>query len=344
MINEESEEAKLVQYLLDREEIVLPTILLKNKMISELEKALKKERPVIVSNFFNNVYKNFNEYINTKEIDIFLQIVNDIKSLSIKKELSEDDKKIINFLVTQTKLKNQEVLEIIGQQHFTFQVAEELEEKKDSLSEIIKITLCMWCFVNLYESLLHNIDRRLLSYLKTEKQEGRDIEIFNKINRKEYKDHATAELINKVLCKILKLEESNNSIFGKSSKPKLIRNKISHSNLIYDSEKKKIVLINGTEFSIEDFLKEYYAVFNFCFCWIESSLGNEFNKEKIISELKQMFKSLSNEYLKIERSGLQKEYQSYIIKLKREAGVENDATTNTNQNSKKSNKSQGDKK
>jgi len=324
------EEAKLVRYILERKEIVLPTILLKQKAIPELERALRTARPLPVSQFFKKIYNNFDEYIDVKGLDKLFNLIGEVSKLeNFQHEVSEDDERIINFLVNETKLKNTEILELLGQQYFLIQVVGELEKSADKLLDILKITLFMWCFVNTYELVLHEVDRRLLSHLK--KQKNKDPlfnEFINKVKREEYKDHATAGLINKVLCKLLHLQEDNNSIFGKSSKPKLMRNKISHSNMFYDSEKNKLVLLDGQEFTIDDFLNEYYRIFNFLFCWINKGLDNEFNKERIISDMKKSFKALSSKYLQIERGSLSKIYSSYIIKLKKEVGVKNASTTN----------------
>jgi len=185
--------------------------------------------------------------------------------------------------------------------------------------------LLLWCFVNLYELVLANVDRRLSVYLKNNNHyKDPDVERFLRINRDEYKDHATAELINKVLCKILNLKEENDSIFGKSSKPKLIRNKISHSNLFYDSEKNEIVLLNSQEYSIEDFLKEYYRLFNFLMEWSIYGLGGKFDDKMMVSSFRKVCRALSSEYLKKERGGLWREFSLYMIKLKKEAGIEHD--------------------
>ena len=316
------EEAELVQHILEKEEIVLPTVILCQKMILELEEALRKEKLLYVSKFFKKVYENFDEYINIEGVDKLFELIEKTsKEINSQYQVSKDDKKIIEFLVNKTKIKNIDVLEIVGQQYFTFQVAKELEKNIDNLSNILKITLFMWCFVNTYELVLHNVDRRLLFYLENYKTKDRNIKRFLKIKRDEYKDHATVDLINKVFCTLLRIKEENNSIFGKTSKPRLIRNKISHSNIFYDSGKNKIILLGGQEYDIKDFLEEYYKIFNFLVTWINEALGDGFNKEDVISDMKDYFKVLSSEFLKYERRGLNKDYSTYIINLKKEAGV-----------------------
>jgi hypothetical protein len=319
-------EPKLLQYMLDKEYIVLPTICLKQKMILELECILRKGNPTLLSNFFKKVNKNFDNYISVKNIKkLFKKIKELSRNENFQKKISEDDKKIIEFLFKNTNINILDVLQIIGQGYFTLQVAEELE-KTDNLSNILKMALLLWCFVNIYELILVNVDRRLLLYLKNNHYDkDPNIERFlNKVNREHYKDHATADLINKVFCKILNLKEENTSIFGQSSKSKLIRNKISHSNLFYDSEKNKIVLINSQEYSIKDFLGEYYKLFIFLVEWINRELGENSDDEMLVVSLKKLFHAISSSYLKIERGGSRKSFFSYIIKLKKQAGINDD--------------------
>jgi len=318
-------DTKLVSYLLEKEEIILPTVILKQKIILEFEENLRKEKPFFMRNFCKNVVTRFDEYIDIKGIDKILNLITELfQHENFQQCISTDDKKIIDFLVKETKLKDIKALEIIGPQFFTFQVVDDLEKSGKGLTKILKIMLLMCCFVNIYELILHEIDRRLLTYPKLKEYKNGSVDRFiKKVNRDEYKDHATAGLINEVLCKILNLREDNNSIFGKSAKPRLIRNKISHSGMFYDSEKNKVILLNGQEYSVEEFLGEYYKIFNFLFNWINMLFDGNLNKEKIISDLKKLFEVFSSEYLKIERSGLSKQYASWIIKVKKDLGVQN---------------------
>lgn len=322
------EETKLIGYLLEKEEIILPTILLKQKAILELEQNLKKGRPLSVAQFFKKVYDNFDEYIDIKGVDKLFKIIKEISEMGNSyHKTSEDNKKIIEFLVKKTEIGYTHILEIVGQRYFILQVAGELEKSANKLPDVLKIALFMWCFVNIYELLLHEIDRRLLAYFKTQNYESKNVKKFlKKVKREKYGEHATAGLINNIFCEILNMKEDNNSIFGKS---RLIRNKISHSNMFYDSEKREIILLNGKKYTVNDFLNEYYKVFDFLCSWINKALGEEFSKERIISDMKKYFKALSSSFLDIERNGLlRKVYGAYILKLKKEAGIKNASTTN----------------
>jgi len=324
MNEERDSEPKLIQYLLDKEEIVLPTFCLKQKMILELENTLRRGMPFLVSKFFKGVNENFDDYISVEAINkLFKKIEELSNNEKFQQKISEDDKKIIEFLSKNQNLNSSDFLKILGQEYFTIQVVEELE-KTDNLPNILKIPLIMWLFLNLYELILFNVDRRLFEYLKnTDKKDDEDIRRFLKINR-ENKDHAMPENINKILTKILDLKEENNSIFGRISKAKLIRNKIAHANLFYDSEKNKLVSSNLEEYSAEDFLKGYYTLFNFLIELNKAQLGGKIDAKILIDSLKKMFHDLSSQYLRIERAGLRKEFYSYIIILKKETGINND--------------------
>ena len=68
------DETKLVSYLLEKNEIILPTILLKQKIILDLEENLRKESPLSLRKFFKNISTNFDEYIDVSGIDKFLNL------------------------------------------------------------------------------------------------------------------------------------------------------------------------------------------------------------------------------------------------------------------------------
>jgi len=57
-------------------------------------------------------------------------------------------------------------------------------------------------------------------------------------------------------------------------------------------------------------------------CWTNFLTKDNFTREKIVEDLKDTIKVLSRQYLLAER-GFKKEYMAYIIKLKKEAGLNN---------------------
>ena len=320
----EEEKAKLIQYIFKELGINLPHILLKQKATHEIERVLRTEQLDELLKFIKTLCDDPEKYINVNGIDDCSELIKNIsENVEFqKRKISEDDEKIINFLIEHTTLKPKDFLNMLGHLYFVLQVTEKLEKTKN-LSRVLKMSLLMWCFLNLYELILLNIDRRLRSYLQknSKKNDDSDIKKFLEANQKRPNDHATAGLINKVLCEILSLNEENNSIFGKNSKPRIIRNKIAHYNLFYDSEKNKLVSSNFEEYSFEDFLENYYLLSNFLLRSFNMMVANnKFDKDTMIQSFKETFCEayhiLNN---KIQNPEQAKEiYRNLIRELKKE--------------------------
>jgi len=118
------------------------------------------------------------------------------------------------------------------------------------------------------------MDRRIRGYLKetdhkkwqNNSQMMRAIKEFQK--EKAGSDHGTAGQLNVVLSLILEGSENNTSIIGSNSECKIIRNKISHSNIFYDSDKNTIKVSGGQEYTIEEFANEFGKIFGFLVRWM----------------------------------------------------------------------------
>jgi hypothetical protein len=285
---------QIIKYLLEKKEIKIPLNFLKQKAITELDKALSSGRPIYVSGQFKKMHANVEEYFDKDSIDFFLKQVKAVSD-QIKEEkpgfkLSEDNKKILNFLSGLKSFDYEDILEMAGPYHFTLEVLSELNNSEENIPRTIKIVLFMWLFVNSYEMLLHQVDRKLNHYLTPKtKLKGKDVDNFLKINRGGYRSHATAGNINKILSKILNLPEENNSIFGSKSGGKVIRNKISHTNLYYDSEKDKIIALSGEEYTPENFIQQYYEIFYFLYEWINTSIQSKFDRDLFMRDIKKLF-------------------------------------------------------
>ncbi len=325
----EEEEAKLIQYILKEFGINPHSILLKQETTHEIERVLRTEQLDELLKFIKTFCDDPEKYINVNGIDHCSELIKNIsENVEFqKRKISEDDEKIINFLVENTTLELKDFLDMFGQLYFILQVTDQLEKTKN-LSYVLKMSLLMWCFVNLYELILLNIDRRLRSYLQKNSEKNGDnyIKKFLEIARERPKDHATTGLINKVLCEILSLNEENNSIFGKNSKPRIIRNKIAHYNLFYDSEKNKLVSSNFEEYSVEDFLENYYLLSNFLLRSFNMMVANnKFDKDTMIQFFKETFCKWYHYHIlnNIQNPKQAREiYQKLVRKLKKGAGTE----------------------
>lgn len=322
-----NKEASIVKYLIDKQDLKMPKKFLTGKSIRELDKALGSERAIFVSGQYKKMLANVDEYFNIKEIEKLLFMIKDLEKTSKNEgfniQVSSDNQKIINFLTGNKANDIVDFLEMAGPYSFFLEVAGELEKTKDNTSETIRVVLMMWLFVNTYEILLHQVDRKMFHNIKNDqsiKKTGNVNFFLNNIPRKDFSDHATAERINKSLCDILSLKEDNNSIFGKSSKPKVIRNKISHSNMYYDKESKKVILLSGEEYDLKDFIEQYFEMFNFMTAWLRkySNLQDipQF-KNQIRSEIALLLSALSKDFLLIERSA-KTQYSDFIVNIKKE--------------------------
>lgn len=319
-------EAKIIRYLIEKGEIKLPLALLREKTFSELENALSSGNPRNVHSCYKKFSDNIDEYIFKIE-ELFGLLTNAREDLRQKYQeisLSEDDKKIIHFLASNTNLPCEDFFEMSGPIYFICQVLDELDNYK-KISDLISIPILMFIYVISYELVLHQVDRRLEHFLKR-KREGKASKRFLKIDRKEYMNHASAHQINDVLIEILDISEENKSIFGKSSKPKIIRNKVSHINMFYDQESEAII-IGNEKFTKRDFQNQFYHILAFLLEWIDLSVKEKIangNAEKfktvIRNDFKKLFRRMSLLFKKIERSGeLKRDFMSLMLKWKKEA-------------------------
>lgn len=312
---------KIIKHILEEKGIILPLPLLKNECILQLEKALSSGNPYLVSRFYGRIASNIDECVRIEWLDEFIVLSSRISEEISKKYgkfLTLDDEKILDFLVSNAQFP-EDFLAIVGPFYYLCRVADELENNK-KISDILFYTILLWIFVNLYEILLHHVDRRIYYYITSNNLEARFGRFMN--IRRDKGEHATAGLINKILSAILGISPKNQSLFGETSTPKIIRNKISHSNIFYEPEKKKIITLDGNEYSTEDFLKQYSQIYVFLIRWMEKSLGAEICdtnfKSEVVKSLKNIFKDLSRAFLQVERSPEhRKAFAQLIIKLKK---------------------------
>ncbi|MEM5815417.1 MAG: hypothetical protein QXD89_02970 [Candidatus Aenigmatarchaeota archaeon] len=318
-----SKNSELLYHFLEREGVALPSILMKNKTIEELGKALKE--PYLLSKFFRRMANNLSEYLKEDVLRNFQNEVEMIKTIFKDYSLSEEDIEIINFLIKETKTlrlkKYFYYLQIFGPLIYACEILKETFNK--NLPKTIIVFIYTNLYVTFYEVVLHIVDRNLYEIINNKeewKKENRDF--LEKINRKEYNEHATSGEICKVLKKLrLKTE---NSIFGEKSEARIFRNKISHANIFYDKEEDKII-IGKERYDFQEFEKLFLRLFFFLVKWIENSLNiekfSEFNKV-ISKEFKRFFIELSQFFLKVGRSDGELKYNYYncVLKLKNEVG------------------------
>lgn len=146
---------------------------------------------------------------------------------------------------------------------------------------------------------------------------------FNNLNREQYHGHATTGGINFVLSKILSLDSRTNlSIFGSIDNPKNLRNKISHTALFFDSVRNRIVCLDGSEYEIEEFQREFYKLFQFLFEWIRLSINKPINDPQFSNDLSRDLKSgiymMSSNYKKEHRLYYTRRLSAFIFWIENE--------------------------
>ncbi|MEM1634341.1 MAG: hypothetical protein QW714_01295 [Nanopusillaceae archaeon] len=324
--------SNVITHLLEKKCISLPSVILKNKAIEELEKSL--EEPSSAKRFFMNMAENLNNHIKEDALIIFQTKVEEFKNLYKDYSISKEDEEIVKFLVREMKdIDPIELLfytlQISGTLIYVSKILKEAYDKE--LSKNLSVFIYTNLYVTIYEAILHVVDRALLLIInKKDEWKKKNKDFIN--NRRDCITHATAGKISKVLKNLgLKVD---NSIFGNKSEAKTFRDRIAHANIYYDEYEDKIVI--GLErYDFNKFEELFIRLFFFLVKWIEFSLNIEnFSKFKsiILSELKKLFSELSREFLRIERSGEKsKKYSMWyhnlnlIIETEKEKNKTNDS-------------------
>jgi len=313
--------------------IILPTPLFETEIFKELEKVFLTGNPHKIFHFFDRISANLDQYVSTEQA--FNLITNLKKFLSDNNIfLSQDDKKIIKFLSSKKYMPIDDFIAMIGPLYFIGDVINSLKNTKID-DEIIKVSLYMYLFILCYEIVLYQTDRRLYAFLrwgKMNKQEKQLIDRYREkirgylnIRRTGYMAHASADIINSVLCIFCDMPEENSSIFGKRSDPRLLRNKLSHINMFYDRGTKKICA-GRNNYTMEEFNRQFFQIINFLIEWMYAILGCDIFEQndssalrkKILDNLRNMIRDVCKLMKKTGRSGeMQKILNSIVIEFRK---------------------------
>lgn len=326
-----SDNYPMVKYFIEKSNITVPSYIFKEQFIQELERSLNSANALNLSRFFKKWSTDIENSIDKKQLDEYLNStikINQKLNAEYGQLLNEDDLKIIQFLNEHTKSPINDFLEISGPIHFIANILEELDTVGDGISENLNITILLYTYVITYELILHSIDRRLARYLEENRSNYniKDRAINNfllRVNRKEEHEHATAGALNKLFEIIFNKKEFKSSILGNKGDSKIFRNKISHSNLFFDQGKNVIVTLDGTEYGIENFKRQYYQNFLFLIKWLENPFEGPITEANvcsmIVDEVKQMFIAEARKCRKYQRYGLQRVFGNILISIKKEA-------------------------
>ena len=257
--------------------------------------------------------------------------------VSQRLSLSKGELWSINFLKSVNESDFVAFMKMIGPMYYMIRVAKDIDNNNDALTKNLKAAIFIYLFQNLYELLMGNIDACLYVYLSKNQQiqgaqninkyrkdyiEGRRQKRDNQTDRGE---HATAGMISGILREVYDLEcraadipidtsLMNDTIFNAMTKD--LRNASAHFNAFYDERINKIVFLDGTQMSMEEFITLYERLFLFLYRWMDRYLSGakgeaEFVK-KIHDETGNMLTLCSRLMLEIERSGKQKYWEIFI--------------------------------
>jgi hypothetical protein len=322
------------RFILKQQGLVIPEIILSQEFIAELDEELHKQSPLLVSHFLKKVANNIDNYIDTTRINNVNKRVAEMEegiSATYGSLLTNDDLEILKLLHQVGGDSLYDFLEIAGPLYFSLEIIDDLNSHKEIYSEKIKLSSSFWLFDVLFEQILHMIDRRLINFLNDPNNPKAHDSYYNRfknLERKQYHNQATAGSINYVLSKILSLDPKKNlSIFGHIDNPANLRNRISHSNLFFDSRRNKIVCLDGSEYEIEDFVKEFMKLLQFLFEWIRLTVNRPLTDPQISKDVsKDLLSSMnimSNLYRREHRFYRNRRLASLIL------WIEEESTSNT---------------
>ncbi|UYU19450.1 MULTISPECIES: hypothetical protein [Methanoculleus] len=325
------ENLPMINYFLRNEGFTIPKPIFKQEFLIGLEKAISVGNFAILAKFLRKTADDFEEICNEAGIRSL------VKRISAQKKdleklhgcfLTSDDLSALQFIVGLSSNPMGDFLEVSGPLYYLSEIASELEKNTENISEIILISSILWVYVNSFELTLHFIDRKLINHIEDKKIPlNRNIKPFYNVERKSSLSHASAERIHHTLCNLMGADPNKfDSILSHSSKTKGFRNKVSHSNLFFDSQKRAIVTLSGEECSISEFLKEYYRINAFLIKWLELSIGCNIDDpevtEKITTGLKEYYSIYSTRYIKHSRAGLTPHFYNFVVSIRKGKGDE----------------------
>jgi uncharacterized protein YqgV (UPF0045/DUF77 family) len=232
--------------------------------------------------------------------------------------LGEGDQKILKFLTTHKKTGIFDFLRLAGPMYGLTELMDKVQKDPD-LDRVIVANILLNALQSLYELLLQNMDGRVLTYIKEDQaiQIKGGIKSFMDIKRDEG-DHATAGQLKFVFIELGILSKDDQSILTGDTRK--LRNKSAHFGLFYDSQKTTFVFQRGGELTYDAFVTLLGHYYLFLVEWLQSSIGFQFNDKnemetKIKTDIQNMFYGLSKAFRIISRAGLQRQYQTVIIRF-----------------------------
>lgn len=223
----------------------------KELVIEELGQVNVKE-PKNFADFLNKVSNEFDKYFDVNLLKEFKNTKNKIKEDFEKRyndyKFNSCDEKIIEFLSKPVK-SSESVKTIVSSRllnFFIFIIQVLNEVNNNNISNSLKSYVLMSLSLHAFEVTLHTLDRFL--YHRTnnnEKCTHSKIKSFLDVDRNK-EEHANLSQIEKVLGIVIEDESmvDKSTIFENMKKLRVLRNKIAHSQIYYDSGKISLLPMN----------------------------------------------------------------------------------------------------
>jgi len=299
----------MIKKIKQEQKVVIHTKILNSESLQKLERIIQTGSPIRMSLFYETEAV---KYLNETGIDMICKILKE-RSRNL---LSNDDLKIINFISKSKRVDFSEFLDITGNLIYAYEVLGEMNKNRKCLSKSLVVTLTLWLYLNIYETVLKILTENILRLLiednnKMETQKRKKyIEYINK--KIDKGEHPEAGKIEEILREFGVIPRNNSSFI---SKGRFFRNKLSHANLYYDEVIDKLVLSNGATYNVEYLKQEFEILLEFLLEWIYTI---NYRNPDIKSTLIRSFKSLGKIFRDIERSHLKRRYNSLIIEWVKE--------------------------
>ena len=142
---------EISRFILKKQGLVIPEIILKQEFIIEFEKKLQGGNPLLVAHFLKKVADDVERYIDIENINKVTEKVSEMNSTLSSQYgtlLTDDDIKILNFISQMQKNSVYDFLEIAGPLYFGVEIIDELEKNQSLYSDKIKVSffiMAIWC-------------------------------------------------------------------------------------------------------------------------------------------------------------------------------------------------------
>lgn len=273
--------------------IRLPSCIFDQNGLKQLDHVIELKSPIAISLF----YQNSNKYF---DMSIFEYISEYLKKPRI---VYDDDKYLIKKLTEKKNNDPELFFDFAGNLFYIAELNEEMENTKN-LSKTIKISLMLWIYLNMVELTTKYISEILLQSIKTSKTENK-YEKFVK-GFEDGKHPMIGETVD-VLKKLGFLKDKGKTIFNEN---RVIRNRISHANMYYDSYHDSIYFSNGNQYTLTQFKKDFEDLL-FFLCEAIYQFNN--SNSELTDNVQKLFNEMSSIFLKIERAGLRRDLNKVVF-------------------------------